>query len=220
MSQKKVRDFYEASKWGKLSERIYALKRLDPVLKLPLKQSRVLEIGCGSGAILLPVAKRAKSTVGMDVSRNCIEMAKLHSKEENVLVDLIVADAHHLPFKDSCFDIVLLPDVIEHLPMSRIDLVPKEMYRVLSQNGVAYVNTLWGSNPLTQDFFFGIIRKIFTTKDRLIEESSVTHAHLYTLQELKHLFSKVGFKMESWQATCLAMEICVMFHKGVRKSHH
>ena len=50
-----------------------------------------------------------------------------------------VADAHHIPLEDGCFDAVIVQAVLEHvLEPGR---VVAEIYRVLKPNGLVYAET-------------------------------------------------------------------------------
>jgi ubiquinone/menaquinone biosynthesis C-methylase UbiE len=92
------------------------------------KKDKVLEIGCGVGYQIPEIVKRCKNYTGIDFSKKSIELCKTIKN-----VRLIVADAHNLPFKKSCFDAVLLIDVLENLHNPEKAL--REIRRVLKDKG-------------------------------------------------------------------------------------
>jgi ubiquinone/menaquinone biosynthesis C-methylase UbiE len=74
----------------------------------------VLDVGCGTGLFLRHLLI-AKSVVGVDVSKNllllALERAKLRGN-----VNLVQADADHLPFKRNMFDEVFAFTVLQNMP--------------------------------------------------------------------------------------------------------
>ncbi len=62
---------------------------------------RVLEIGCGTGAVLASLPHSSASIFGLDVDRASLLVA--HTTIE--AAPLTNGDAHKLPFSDDCFDI-------------------------------------------------------------------------------------------------------------------
>jgi SAM-dependent methyltransferase len=79
----------------------------------------VLNLGSGMGQFNGNLSERIK-TINVDISRS---MRNLH----------IIADAHFLPFKNGCLDIVYSVAVLEHL--KRPWVVTDEIFRVLHPGG-------------------------------------------------------------------------------------
>jgi SAM-dependent methyltransferase/glycosyltransferase involved in cell wall biosynthesis len=99
------------------------------------KGSRVLDIGCNSGEmmVLLRDSKEC-SVVGVDISETVLELARQKGLE------VFNADAETLPFEDASFDVAILREVLVHLhdPVRAL----KEIRRVLKPSGF-----LLGSAP-------------------------------------------------------------------------
>jgi malonyl-CoA O-methyltransferase len=75
----------------------------------------VLDVGCGSGLFFGQVAAKASLVVGVDISRKLLLKAKDRARVfGNVLV--LQADADHLPFKESAFDMVFAFTVLQNMP--------------------------------------------------------------------------------------------------------
>ena len=70
--------------------------------------SRVLDVGCGTGAMLAHLGARAR-TVGADRSVRALEYCRRRG-----LGTLVRADGDRLPFAPRTFDVVLLLDALEH----------------------------------------------------------------------------------------------------------
>jgi len=89
--------------------------------------SRLLEIGVGTGRIALPLARRVRQVVGVDLSRAMME--QLLAKRGALRVDLVQADAARLPFADASFNAALGVHVFHLIPRWREVLA--ELARVL-----------------------------------------------------------------------------------------
>jgi ubiquinone/menaquinone biosynthesis C-methylase UbiE len=95
---------------------------------------RLLDIGCGTGAnlpMLRRVAGQSGRVFAMDFSLLALDFARTHPESEGV--SLLQGDALHLPFKDDCFDVLTMLDVLEHLNDDRRAL--SEVRRVLRPGG-------------------------------------------------------------------------------------
>lgn len=78
---------------------------------------RVLEVGCGIGAVtelVLAELGPAGSIVAVDLSPRSIDLAR-HRLGDDRRLELLTLDVVESP-PDGQFDVVLLPDVIEHIP--------------------------------------------------------------------------------------------------------
>jgi SAM-dependent methyltransferase len=92
----------------------------------------LLEIGCGDG--------RNLSALPPHITPYSIDL--------NAPAP-IIASATHLPFRPSSFDIVMLIDVLEHIPDHRLAI--SEVFRVLKPNGIVLLSvptfpSLWSKH--------------------------------------------------------------------------
>jgi ubiquinone/menaquinone biosynthesis C-methylase UbiE len=77
--------------------------------------SKILDVGCGTGLLFSHVAAEAKTVVGVDVSIKLLRQAKKRAQEFRN-VHLVQADADHIPFKNNHFNIVFAFTVLQNLP--------------------------------------------------------------------------------------------------------
>lgn len=97
-----------------------------------VQEKQVLEVGCGPGIGLGYLAsKGAKRVIGGDCTRENLRRAREHY---NGRAELVSLDAQSLPFKDDCFDVVILFEVMYYLP--RPDKFLNECHRILKSAGV------------------------------------------------------------------------------------
>jgi ubiquinone/menaquinone biosynthesis C-methylase UbiE len=90
----------------------------------------VLELGCGAGIGLGHLARHARLLIGGDYSESMLRSARY---SDRLPVPLVRLDAQGLPFKDSCFDVVLLFEAIYYLPRPKEFL--RECRRILRDTG-------------------------------------------------------------------------------------
>lgn len=92
----------------------------------------VLDLGCASGPSWPFISNI--HTVGLDLKLN--GEARLRAKRYNV--ELIIADAHHLPFRSECISLVLCQEILEHLKRPTVTL--KEVSRVLQDRSFLLID--------------------------------------------------------------------------------
>jgi SAM-dependent methyltransferase len=98
----------------------------------------VLDIGCGDGYLLHLASGRAGRVVGIDSEKAAVTLAGPLLREA-VNVRVTQGSAYELPFRDGCFDVVLMADVIEHLEDATGAV--RECSRVLRTGGRLLVTT-------------------------------------------------------------------------------
>lgn len=100
-------------------------------------RERILDIGCGQGRFLLPIARSAKSkgglTVGCDISLGVMKELRRAVATEQLNVLLLTAEAEALPFVDESFDLAMANHMLYHI--EDIDHAVREAWRVLPPGG-------------------------------------------------------------------------------------
>jgi ubiquinone/menaquinone biosynthesis C-methylase UbiE len=77
--------------------------------------SKILDVGCGTGLFFQHVATEAQAVVGADISIKLLRQAKKRA-QEFCNVQLVQADADHLPFINNQFNIIFSFTVLQNLP--------------------------------------------------------------------------------------------------------
>jgi len=94
---------------------------------LPAQAGRVLEVGCGHGALTRRVAARADAVLALDLSPEMVRVARaLSAAWPNV--EYRVADVAGAGLPDAAFDVVLSAATLHHLPLA--STVRRLAYRV------------------------------------------------------------------------------------------
>lgn len=172
----------------------------NPFIKLPklpqkgeVKDKIILDIGCGYGRTLIPMAKlNPKIAYGLDISSEMLSHCAKYAKEKGVKLKLINASLPKLPFKNKSIDLIFSSSVLLHLPKTDIPTLLLEVKRVLKTNGKFYFESSF-PNSLSfngaSNWFPALLKsKIF---GREIIPGMPKH---YTLNELRSLFSASGLK--------------------------
>jgi phosphoethanolamine N-methyltransferase len=104
---------------------------------LSLSGRHVLDIGCGSGAIALSLARDhgAGKVTGIDVERPVCEAARRRVAAAGLSdrIGIVEVEPGPLPFEDATFDIVFSKDSIIHIPDK--EFLAAEVFRVLRPGG-------------------------------------------------------------------------------------
>jgi len=112
------------------------------------KNSRLLDIACGTGLVASIAASRGADVIGVDFS---VSM-RMEAEKRHPGLDFRTADAENLPFSDDAFDAVTIGFGVNHFPFPVRAL--KEARRVL-QPGGRLAFTLWA--PPDVDVLQGIV---------------------------------------------------------------
>ena len=119
--------------------------------KRPLKNIRILDIGCGGGLLCEPLSKLGAEVVGIDASEKNIKIAKLHSIENNLKINYFCASPENFKIKGK-FDVILNMEIVEHV--ENVNFFLNQSTKFLKKEGLMFVATL---NKTLKSFFFAII---------------------------------------------------------------
>jgi ubiquinone/menaquinone biosynthesis C-methylase UbiE len=150
---------------------------------------RVLDVGCGTGAMGLLFAEMGHQVTAVDLSEAMIAKARGRAYAQKNSIDLMTGDAEQLPFHAGSFDVVVNRHLLWTLPHPEIAL--NEWYRVLKNDGVVLIiEGVW------KDKSFPIrARRILS--DGLAKIFGHTHGGQYDKKLRSHLPYDGGVPMET-----------------------
>ncbi len=112
---------------------------LRPLLE-PVSGHTVLDAGAGDGRLAVELAATATRVVGVDVSRSMLRLATRRAREAHCAPLLAAARLEALPFRQGCFDVVVVVTVLCVARDPR--RVMRELARVLPPRGRLVVGEL------------------------------------------------------------------------------
>lgn len=164
----------------------YALARTELLPFFTQPVGTVLELGCGEGKTLrlLQHQKLAKKVIGVDIDAHSIERAKKY------LDIAIVADVENdaLPFNKGQFDVVMLPDILEHLRQPEVLL--EKVFRWLKPQGYVIVSV-----PNVQHI--SVIQNLWRGRWDYTDAGIMdrTHLRFFTRATLTEMLEQAGFSV-------------------------
>lgn len=102
-----------------------------------LSGKRVLEVGCGAGAISAQFAKSGADITAIDLTSRAVALTRRRFEIFNLPGDVRQMDAERLEFPDGTFDFVWSWGVIHH--SANTGAIVAEMCRVLKPGGEAHI---------------------------------------------------------------------------------
>ena len=117
----------------------------------PLKNVKILDIGCGGGLLCEPMHRLGADVVGIDASEKNIKVAKIHSIKDNLNIKYFCASPENFKTKKK-FDVILNMEIVEHV--ENLDFFLESCSKLLKKNGLMFVATL---NKTLKSYLFAII---------------------------------------------------------------
>ena len=105
----------------------------------PLKNLRVLDIGCGGGLMSEPITRLGGKVTGIDASEKNIKVAQLHAEKNNLKINYLNKSPENLDDIEK-YDVILNLEIVEHV--EDLQLYLKSCSRLLKKNGIMFTATL------------------------------------------------------------------------------
>ena len=105
----------------------------------PLKNLRVLDIGCGGGLMSEPITRLGGKVTGIDASEKNIKVAQLHAEKNNLKINYLNKSPENLDDNEK-YDVILNLEIVEHV--EDLQLYLKSCSRLLKKNGIMFTATL------------------------------------------------------------------------------
>ena len=145
--------------------------------------SRLLDAGCGTGELSGNLVNRGFNVIALDLGFESIHRAHAKYSKENINIPFVQGDVYRLPYKDGCFDAVVISEILEHLEKPQDAL--REAARILRPGGHIIVST-----PYRESLRFTLC--IHCNKKTPI----TAHLHSFDEKILKTMLNQAGFSVE------------------------
>lgn len=154
---------------------------------------RVLDVGCGHGLVDLEMLKHKPdiNLVLLDISCEDLLIAKLSLSTHKINnINVVCADAVHIPFHSGTFDRVLMSSVLQHIP-NYIDAL-REVSRVLRKGGIFVLNV-----PSSTPYVF--LPKVFGEKIVKLLFHTFNMHHVFGPKNLFMELQKAGLQVVEYK---------------------
>jgi SAM-dependent methyltransferase len=174
-------DEYFAADWREQGNRydLETRRRIEDknpaLIKDVFAPSRVLDVGCGPGFLMLFLAELGLEVEGVDFSPSSLELAPAEVRDRILIGD--VAEAH---VPERSFDLVVCREVLEHLTVLQVRRTVEQLCRASSR--FVYLTTRFHPSPASL---------LDVTTDL---ETDPTHITLLAKDFVRCLFVLEGFK--------------------------
>jgi ubiquinone/menaquinone biosynthesis C-methylase UbiE len=154
------------------------------------QKGKLLNIGCAHGPDFLPF-QQGFELYGVDVSPEMLGFARKYSRKFDFAVNLCVADASYLPFRDNTFDWAISVATYHHISgKEERQAALTELWRVLKPGGEAFI-TVWNRwQPR-----FWLSRREVAIPWRTRDKTLYRYHYLFSYSELERLAKKAGLEV-------------------------
>jgi SAM-dependent methyltransferase len=128
---------------------------------------KVLDVGCGTGTLLLAAAERCPGAElsGLDADEEMLERAREKTAEAGAEIEYTRGSATEMPYRDRSFDVVVSSLFFHHLTEAEKLATAREVARVLKRGGELHVADFGrGTDPAMRALFFAF--SFFDGRDR------------------------------------------------------
>jgi 2-polyprenyl-6-hydroxyphenyl methylase/3-demethylubiquinone-9 3-methyltransferase len=161
---------------------------------------RFLDYGCGGGMFAVHAAKSgALDVVGVDAEQSVLHTAAYFAEQEEVgRVCRFIRDDHFPKTIGPRFDVVLMKDVIEHVPDDEALL--RAARKALVPGGRLVLST---QNALSMNYLIEGSYQRFVRKNESWYGWDPTHLRFYTPMNLDRKLKRAGFESTAWRSVYL-----------------
>src|SRR5688500_9762655 len=142
---------WAAGDYAAVAEQIDEVPPRDLLERVAIRPGEeVLDVATGTGNVALPAAAAGAQVIGLDITPELFDTARLRAAKKGVNVVWLEGDAEALPFDDESFDAVLSVFGVQFAP--RHEVVAEELARVTRPGGrIGLVN--WTPSGLIGELF-------------------------------------------------------------------
>lgn len=176
-----------ADDFNRLTDRVSVYAAEELANALPADMKSVLDVGCGTGIVMLSIARRFSQTTkitGLDLSPVMLATARGNAADQGLVdrFDFVVGDAEALTLRDCSVDAITSLYAWRHLPDPA--KATEEVFRVLKPGGTFAV-AVGSAPPLTSS------AGIFSSVERVIGKIAETRGRqLVACQQIEALVDR------------------------------
>jgi len=159
---------------------------------LALPGHRVIEVGAGPNPVVpITLAQAGREVTTVEISQDFCETARVNAQRNGVDMSVICAPAHSVPLPDGAGDIVIMTEVLEHVPHDLELPTLRELRRLVAPDGHLLISV-----PNARGWYARW--NAWRNHGAVDENDTSTQEHLreYTLDRLVGRLEEAGFAIE------------------------
>jgi len=185
----------EYLKYTNIQKDVTGIKRLEFIIRFvsKFKKANIIDIGCGTGSITIPIGSLGYDITGIDVDKKSIEIAKKRNVFEKV--KFFTKKIQEVKEK---YDIALSTQVLEHLE-NPLEMM-KEISRITRKYAVITVPNGYGPSEITGRLIAKIRKtgpksRTRTNNGMFTANYDNPHIQKFRIKNIKEMAEKAGFKV-------------------------
>ncbi|KTD19269.1 3-demethylubiquinone-9 3-methyltransferase [Legionella lansingensis] len=141
----------------------------------PLKNMRVLDVGCGGGILTEAMAKLGAQVVGLDVTETALKAAKAHALKNKLSIDYVCCPIEE--YEGEKFDLITCMEMLEHVPEPQV--VINHCARLLKSNAYLFLSTInrtfkaYATVILAAEYLLGLLPRQTHDFEKFIKPSEL-----------------------------------------------
>ena len=171
-----------ATEWWSKNGPLKTLHDINPVRLayiqqfVSLKDTRVLDVGCGGGVLSEALALCGAKVTGLDVEPDAIAAATAHSIKSKLAIDYVCSPIEE--YKAKKFDVITCMEMLEHV--SDPKLVIMHCKRLLKPGGYLFLSTInrtlkaYGTAIIGAEYILNILPRQTHDYDKFIKPSELS----------------------------------------------
>lgn len=186
-----------ADSWWDINGEFKSLHDINPLRLSYIQQctqlsgKKILDIGCGGGILSESMTKCGGIVTGIDMAENVLHAAKLHSQEQNLIIEYLSTTAEALAEQQpNSYDVITCMEMLEHVPDPRG--IVAACAKLIKPNGAIFFSTL---NRTLKAYLYAIIGGEYLL--RLLPKGTHQYEKFIRPSELSHWISDNKLQMQS-----------------------
>lgn len=121
----------------------------------PLKDLKILDVGCGGGLVSESFARMGSNVLGVDASQELIQVSTIHASKQDFVNRITYKNSSVEDISkeyESSFDVISAMEVIEHV--ENVNLFLESLIKMLKPGGSFFISTL---NKSAKSYLLAIV---------------------------------------------------------------
>jgi 2-polyprenyl-3-methyl-5-hydroxy-6-metoxy-1,4-benzoquinol methylase len=149
---------------------------------------RVIEIGAGPNPVVpIALAKAGRDVTVVEISTDFCEKARVNVERSGVDIPVICAPAHEIPLADGIGDVLIMTEVLEHIPHELELPTLQELRRVVASDGRLLISV-----PNDRSWY----QRWNVWRNGGMEHEHAQHLRRYTFDRLEARLREAQFEVE------------------------